>query len=36
VTGLLVYCTWVGERRWRAAGLDVDGTQSPQDERRAS
>ena len=22
---LLVVCTWIGERRWRAAGLDVDG-----------
>ncbi len=22
---LLVACTWIGERRWRAAGLDLDG-----------
>jgi len=22
---LLVVCTWIGERRWRAAGLDLDG-----------
>jgi NSS family neurotransmitter:Na+ symporter len=22
---LLVICTWLGERRWRAAGLDLDG-----------
>lgn len=28
---LLVACTWVGERRWRAAGLDVDGRQPPAD-----
>ncbi|HUG54348.1 MAG TPA: sodium:calcium symporter, partial [Vicinamibacteria bacterium] len=26
VTVLLVVCTWIGERRWRKAGLDVDGT----------
>jgi SNF family Na+-dependent transporter len=31
VTLLLVACTWVGERRWRAAGLDVDGRQAPAD-----
>ncbi len=24
---LLLVCTWIGERRWRAAGLDVDGRQ---------
>ncbi|MBI4054677.1 MAG: sodium-dependent transporter [Elusimicrobia bacterium] len=24
-TALLVLCTWVGEKRWRAAGLDIDG-----------
>jgi neurotransmitter:Na+ symporter, NSS family len=29
-TALLVYCTWVGEKRWRAAGLDVN------DERPAA
>jgi neurotransmitter:Na+ symporter, NSS family len=29
VTLLLVACTWVGEKRWRAAGLDVDGRQGP-------
>jgi SNF family Na+-dependent transporter len=22
---VLVVCTWIGERRWRAAGLDIDG-----------
>jgi SNF family Na+-dependent transporter len=22
---LLVICTWIGERKWRAAGLDIDG-----------
>jgi SNF family Na+-dependent transporter len=26
VTAGLIYCTWVGEKRWRAAGLDIDGT----------
>jgi SNF family Na+-dependent transporter len=31
VTLLLVYCTWVGERRWRAAGLDLDGKNPPAD-----
>jgi neurotransmitter:Na+ symporter, NSS family len=31
VTLFLVYCTWVGERRWRAAGLDVDGRTAPND-----
>ena len=24
-SALLVVCTWIGERRWRAAGLDLDG-----------
>jgi SNF family Na+-dependent transporter len=24
---LLIVCTWFGEKRWRAAGLDVDGRQ---------
>jgi SNF family Na+-dependent transporter len=28
VIALLVVCTWIGERRWRAAGLDVDGRTS--------
>jgi neurotransmitter:Na+ symporter, NSS family len=32
---LLVICTRIGERRWRAAGLDVDG-RLPADERRVS
>jgi hypothetical protein len=27
VTALLVYCTHVGEKRWRAQGLDIDGTE---------
>jgi SNF family Na+-dependent transporter len=28
---LLVVCTYVGEKRWRAAGLDVDGAKPPAD-----
>ena len=24
-TVLILVCTWIGERRWRAAGLDLDG-----------
>jgi SNF family Na+-dependent transporter len=31
VTVLLVVCTAIGEKRWRAAGLDVDGKQEPND-----
>jgi SNF family Na+-dependent transporter len=31
VTILIVICTWVGERRWRAAGLDLDGKRPPSD-----
>ena len=31
VTVLLVVCTYVGEKRWRAAGLDVDGERPPAD-----
>jgi SNF family Na+-dependent transporter len=31
VTLLLVVCTRVGEKRWRAAGLDVDGRNPPAD-----
>jgi SNF family Na+-dependent transporter len=31
VTALLVVCTWIGERRWRAAGLDIDGRKEPAD-----
>lgn len=31
VTLLLVVLTYVGTKRWRAAGLDVDGTRPPQD-----
>jgi neurotransmitter:Na+ symporter, NSS family len=32
VIGLLIVCTWIGEKRWRAAGLDVDGVHPPADE----
>jgi SNF family Na+-dependent transporter len=28
---LLVVCVWIGERRWRAAGLDLDGREPPAD-----
>jgi SNF family Na+-dependent transporter len=28
---LLVVCTYIGEKRWRAAGLDVDGRTAPND-----
>jgi len=35
VTALLVVCTWFGERRWRAAGLDVDG-RDPADSQEAA
>jgi NSS family neurotransmitter:Na+ symporter len=31
VTGLLIVCTWIGERRWRASGLDIDGKLPPND-----
>jgi NSS family neurotransmitter:Na+ symporter len=31
VTALLVVCTWIGERRWRKAGLDLDGAREPAD-----
>ncbi|HEX6881952.1 MAG TPA: sodium:calcium symporter [Planctomycetota bacterium] len=31
VTALLVLCTWIGEKRWRAAGLDLDGREEPRD-----
>jgi hypothetical protein len=30
-TAALVVCTYLGERRWRAAGLDVDGRRPPSD-----
>ena len=30
-TLLLVVCTYVGEKRWRAAGIDVDGRQPAAD-----
>jgi SNF family Na+-dependent transporter len=30
-TALLVGCTYVGTKRWRAAGLDVDGDSAPKD-----
>jgi SNF family Na+-dependent transporter len=36
VTALLIVCTWVGEKRWRAQGLDVDGKQAPESEPVAS
>ncbi len=29
---LLVVCTRIGEKRWRAAGLDIDGRSPPADE----
>ncbi len=32
VTAILVACTWIGEKRWRAAGLDIDGDRGPVDE----
>jgi SNF family Na+-dependent transporter len=32
VLALLIFCTWLGERRWRASGLDVDGARPPEDE----
>jgi hypothetical protein len=28
---ILIVCTRVGEKRWRAAGLDVDGREAPAD-----
>jgi SNF family Na+-dependent transporter len=31
VTAILIACTYVGEKRWRAAGLDVDGQKPPND-----
>jgi hypothetical protein len=31
-TLLLVVCVRIGEKRWRAAGLDLDGRQPPADE----
>ena len=31
--GLLIACTVIGERRWRAAGLDVDGREDLDDGR---
>jgi len=36
VAALLIVCTWLGERRWRAAGLDLDGRQPPADSGRAA
>jgi len=32
VIGLLIVCTWIGERRWRAASLDLDGREAPAGE----
>jgi NSS family neurotransmitter:Na+ symporter len=31
VTVALVICTRIGEKRWRAAGLDIDGREPPKD-----
>ena len=31
---LLVVCTCVGEKRWRAAGLDVDGKRDRRTRRQ--
>jgi hypothetical protein len=31
VTLLMVVCTYLGEKRWRAAGMDVDGDHPPTD-----
>lgn len=28
---ILVICTWIGTKRWRAAGLDIDGKHAPND-----
>ncbi len=28
---VLVLCTAIGERRWRDAGLDIDGREEPRD-----
>ena len=28
---VLVVCTRIGEKRWRAAGLDIDGKHAPND-----
>jgi SNF family Na+-dependent transporter len=35
-TFILVLCTSIGERRWRAAGLDVDGREEQEAERRTA
>jgi SNF family Na+-dependent transporter len=35
VTSLLIVCTWFGEKRWRAAGLDIDGSKPLADESPA-
>jgi len=32
VIALLLLCTWIGEKRWRAANLDIDGKLPPDDE----
>jgi NSS family neurotransmitter:Na+ symporter len=32
MAALLVACTWIGEQRWRAAGLDINGERAPADE----
>jgi hypothetical protein len=31
VSLVLVVCTRIGEKRWRAAGLDIDGREPPND-----
>ncbi|HBL18808.1 MAG TPA: hypothetical protein DD417_19125 [Elusimicrobia bacterium] len=32
-TVLLVVCTWIGERRWRAEGIDLDGERGIEEAR---
>ncbi len=32
VTAVLIGCTWIGEKRWRAAGLDIDGKRTAPDD----
>jgi len=36
VTTLLVVFTYLGEKRWRAAGMDVDGEREPDEDRIAT
>jgi len=35
-TLLLVVCTYIGEKRWRAAGLDIDGKLPATDDEGAT